>query len=191
MTEKIVQIVTQELIKLANKVTAAHRKDATEREVEKDSVILDPIELPDMYVPGTLLHFYSHHGVYRAARVPKDFPSLQEIIMQGNMLSDHKALNYFNALCEVIDVRNAVDSPPTWQSFKDSNKCSCCKAPFTWNSTSDSEAQMNRDKHNCRACGKLVCHPCSEKRNSIPSIGLSSPARICDACFYTGSRVLK
>lgn len=61
---------------------------------------------------------------------------------------------------------------------------SCCASRFTWASTTDSEAQEARDKHNCRSCGALVCHPCSKNLAPLPSIGLTVPVRVCDRCHY-------
>ena len=60
---------------------------------------------------------------------------------------------------------------------------SCCASRFTWASTSDNEAQEARDKHNCRSCGTLVCHPCSQNRVPLPSIGLHVSVRVCDRCY--------
>jgi len=60
---------------------------------------------------------------------------------------------------------------------------SCCASRFTWASTSNSEAQEARDKHNCRSCGGLVCDPCSKSRAPIPSIGITVPVRVCDKCY--------
>lgn len=62
------------------------------------------------------------------------------------------------------------------------NSC-CCASRFTWASTSDSEAQEARDKHNCRSCGGLVCDPCAKHRLPIPSIGITVPVRVCDRCY--------
>jgi FYVE zinc finger len=61
---------------------------------------------------------------------------------------------------------------------------SCCASRFTWASTSDSEAQEARDKHNCRSCGTLVCDPCSTNRVPIPSIGITVTVRVCDRCYH-------
>ena len=60
---------------------------------------------------------------------------------------------------------------------------SCCASLFTWASTSDSEAQAARDKHNCRSCGTLVCDPCSKNRLPLPSVGITVPVRVCDRCY--------
>ena len=62
-------------------------------------------------------------------------------------------------------------------------RSSCCASRFTWASTSDSEAQEARDKHNCRSCGTLVCDPCSTQRIPIPPIGVTVPVRVCDRCY--------
>ncbi|CAM9493496.1 unnamed protein product, partial [Heterosigma akashiwo] len=55
-----------------------------------------------------------------------------------------------------------------------------------WASTSSSDAQANRDKHNCKRCGSLVCDPCSKTKRSLPKFGLHDPARICDKCYFSG-----
>ena len=60
---------------------------------------------------------------------------------------------------------------------------SCCASRFTWASTSNSEAQQARDKHNCRSCGGLVCDPCAKSRMPVPSVGLTTPVRVCDRCY--------
>ena len=59
----------------------------------------------------------------------------------------------------------------------------CCASLFTWASTSNTEAQAARDKHNCRACGSLVCAPCSKNRVPIPLIGITQSVRVCDRCY--------
>lgn len=61
---------------------------------------------------------------------------------------------------------------------------SCCASTFTWASTSDSEAQDARDKHNCRYCGSLVCDACSTNRVPLPDMGINIPSRVCDRCYY-------
>jgi hypothetical protein len=148
----------------------------------------------------------SYRGVYRAAMCPRDFAPLRKIVMQSNMLRDNAPTAYFEAICEVIDVRKAPQDPGPWQPFPESEVsththahthaqatglqlllgsiashshlslvrclcknldgmglacwvgqvCTCCGADFTWHSTSSSEAQRNRDRHNCRCCGRLV-----------------------------------
>ena len=51
--------------------------------------------------------------------------------------------------------RQARSKPPTWQPYCTADGCHLCKSSFVWNSTFKSEAQECRDKHNCRACGKV------------------------------------
>ncbi|EED92729.1 hypothetical protein THAPSDRAFT_262068, partial [Thalassiosira pseudonana CCMP1335] len=72
---------------------------------------------------------------------------------------------------------------PPWVGFDEDSTCACCASLFTWASTSNTEAQAARDKHNCRSCGGLVCDPCSKKRVPIPAIGLTCPVRVCDRCY--------
>jgi len=150
-----------------------------------EGVIVARPVMPEVYVPGDVLHIYSWRGVYRAAWVPFDFVDLSYIKPLPNMLKDHAADNVWEALREVCAVRHAQEVPPAWVPFENARVCSCCEAVFTWASTLRSKAQEARDKHNCRACGRLVCAPCSSNRVSLPKFGLLEPSRVCDRCFYT------
>merc|ERR1719296_662623 len=93
------------------------------------------------------------------------------------------AKSYYEGLLEVKAIRAAKQDLPPWVGFADDCTCACCASLFTWASTSNTEAQAARDKHNCRSCGSLVCDPCSTKRASIPEIGISQPVRVCDRCY--------
>jgi hypothetical protein len=81
------------------------------------TVILDEIPLPQMFIPGKIVHIYSHRGVYRAAFVPRRFRELRRISPAGNMLSDHRTKSYYDALLEVSSVRQAPEDPPVWTAF--------------------------------------------------------------------------
>lgn len=147
------------------------------------AVVVDETALPWMFLPGKIVHIYSHRGVYKAAYVPRTFTELRRISLAGNMLSNHTTKSYFESLLEVQTTRVASESPPRWTAYDEDDTCSCCANRFTWASTSNSEAQEARDKHNCRSCGGLVCDPCSKNRVPIPSIGLTVPVRVCDRCY--------
>jgi hypothetical protein len=81
------------------------------------AVILEETPLPRMYVPGRIVHIYSHRGVYRAAHVPRGFRELRRISLAGNMLSDHTCKAYYEALLETHTVRVAAENPPRWTAF--------------------------------------------------------------------------
>lgn len=147
------------------------------------AVVVDEAALPRMFVPGKVVHLYSHRGIYKAAYVPRTFRELRRISLAGNMLSDHTTKSYYEGLLEVQTARVATEAPPRWTAFDEDDTCCCCANRFTWASTSSSEAQEARDKHNCRSCGGLVCNPCSKNRVPIPSIGLTVPVRTCDKCY--------
>jgi hypothetical protein len=171
---------------------------------DQEPVILEESPLPRMFVPGKIAHIYSHRGVYKAVYVPRDFRELRRVSLAGNMLSDHKCKNYYEALLEVRTVRRAQEAPPRWTAFDEDDTwyvsysifigksrevtqpvfSSCCASRFTWASTFNNEAQEARDKHNCRSCGTLVCDQCAQNRVPLPSIGLTVPVRICDRCYY-------
>ena len=164
--------------------------DEEEEEDEEDesAVLVDDVNLPELYPPGRLVHIYSYRGVFKACTPPRDFPGLRHIALQGNLLRDHDPKAYFTALCEVIDVRRAPQDPPAWEGFKETNACVCCAVDLAWQCAAASEAHRYRDKHNCRCCGRLVCQGCSTHRMALPSIGLALPARVCDRCFFGGKQ---
>ncbi|KAL8012002.1 putative FYVE zinc finger, fungal lipase-like domain, Zinc finger, FYVE/PHD-type [Plasmopara halstedii] len=141
----------------------------------------DPKEL---FVPGKVTHIYFYKGIYEAVHVDRKCEELSHIPVQQNMLSDHLGRNYLSALRIVRDARRAKPTLPDWTPFSTKTRCMCCDSPFTWNSTSSSEAQQNRDQHNCRRCGALVCEGCSQKFRSIPEFGINVPVRVCDRCYY-------
>jgi hypothetical protein len=158
-------------------------KDTTPEDAGPAAVVLEEIPLPRMFVPGKVIHVYSHRGVYKAVYVPRTLRELRRISLAGNMLSDHTTKCYYEGLLEVQTARLAPETPPKWSSFDEDDTCCCCANRFTWASTSNSEAQEARDKHNCRSCGGLVCDPCAKNRVPIPSIGLTVAVRVCDRCY--------
>lgn len=165
------------------------------------AVVLEETPLPDMYIPGRIIHIYAHRGVYRASYVPRDFSELRRVSLAPNLLTDHRTKSYYDALLEVVSVRHATENPPKWTTFDGDETwyvlcfcfhfqqltsplfSACCASEFTWASTSKNRAQEARDKHNCRSCGALVCDPCSKNCVPIPSIGLAVPSRVCDRCY--------
>lgn len=148
-----------------------------------NAVLLEETPLPRMYIPGKIVHLYTHRGGYRAAIVPRAFKELRRISMAGSMLNDHKSKSYYEALLECKSIRQAKFDLPPWTGFSEEMTCSCCASAFTWASTSDSEAQEARDRHNCRACGGLVCEQCSKNKCPVPDVGLLFSVRVCDRCY--------
>ncbi|CAI5709235.1 unnamed protein product [Peronospora farinosa] len=138
----------------------------------------------ELYIPGKVTHIFFHKGIFEAVHVDRKCEELSHIPVQQNMLSDHLGRNYLSALRIVRDARRVKPTLPEWVPFSTKTRCMCCDSPFTWNSTSSSEAQQNRDQHNCRRCGALVCEGCSEKFKSIPEFGINVPVRVCDRCNY-------
>lgn len=82
-----------------------------------EGVILEETPLPRMFIPGKIVHLYSHRGVYKAAQVPRGFKELRRISLAGNMLLDHKSKAYYEALLEAHTVRVAQEHPPRWTAF--------------------------------------------------------------------------
>lgn len=57
--------------------------------------------IPSLWLPGRILHIYSHLGQYRVAKVPRSLPTLRKIEIQGNIFTDHVSQTIFDALLEV------------------------------------------------------------------------------------------
>ena len=93
------------------------------------------------------------------------------------------------AVHEVLEVNSAPTPPPEWQPFHTADSCSCCSAKFTWHCTTQQATTVYREKHNCRQCGLLVCDPCSKHSKVLPRLGLLQPCRVCDRCFYEGTKM--
>ena len=147
------------------------------------AVLLEETPLPRMFIPGNIGHIYTHRGGYKIAFVPRAFRELRRVSLAGNMLNDHMSKSYYEALVECKTIRASKDRLPEWTSYDEETTCSCCGSLFTWASTSDSEAQEARDKHNCRSCGSLVCNSCSMNRLPLPSKGILTACRVCDRCY--------
>lgn len=158
-------------------------KVLSDSDIFEQPQILEEMPLPRMFIPGKIVHIYSHRGGYKAAYVPRKFQQLRRISLAGNMLTDHMAKFYYESLLEVKAIRAAKFDLPPWVGFAEDCTCACCASLFTWASTSNTEAQAARDKHNCRACGSLVCDPCSKKRVPIPALGIPASVRVCDRCY--------
>ena len=149
-----------------------------------DVEIIAETALPKIYIPGSIHHIYVENGCYKIVEVPRKFRELRRFSMSANMIQDHTCKSYYKALLEVRSVRSAKQAAPEWQCYEGSKVCNCCASDFTWASTSSSEAQTAKDKHNCRSCGLLVCEPCSQQKVALPEYGLTAPCRICDSCFF-------
>lgn len=91
--------------------------DSQNEEDDQEPVILEESPLPRMFVPGKIVHVYSHRGVFKAVYVPRDFRELRRVSLAGNMLSDHKCKAYYEALLEVRTVRRAKEAPPRWTAY--------------------------------------------------------------------------
>jgi hypothetical protein len=81
------------------------------------AVMLEETPLPRMFLPGKIVHIYTHRGGYKAAFVPRAFRELRRISLAGNMLSDHTCKAYYEALLEVQTVRSAPEGLPRWTAF--------------------------------------------------------------------------
>jgi len=176
-----------EKLKNASTLPLPCQRDDFQKDIceEDPNIFADEMVLPELFIPGNIIHIYSQRGLYKACYVPQTFPDLRRISMVGNMVEDHGSGSYYAALCEVRSVLEAEEQPPEWVPFDRAENCQTCEAPFTWHSTLSSEAQKNRDKHNCKRCGSLVCDPCSRNKKVISKYGLNIPVRVCDKCFFS------
>ena len=97
--------------------------------------IIPEERMPELWLPGRILHLYTYRGQYRISRVSRTYTSLRTIEVQGNMFSDHTSNDIFDALLEARAVYNAPAQPPVWQAYDRTDRCACCKSTFTWHST--------------------------------------------------------
>lgn len=74
-------------------------------ETDEAAVVVEDAErgewIPSLWLPGRVLHIYSHLGQYRLAKVPRSLPTLRKIEIQGNIFTDHVSQTIFDALLEV------------------------------------------------------------------------------------------
>jgi FYVE zinc finger/Lipase (class 3) len=157
---------------------------------EEDGELVEEDNMIEYWLPGRIIHIYPHRGQYKAMIVHRSFQTLRQIEVQSNIFQDHRCEYIANALHEVAAVRHALRSPPPHQPFDAVTVCQCCNNPFTWHATFRSKSQEYREKHNCKACGLLVCGPCSQGKYPISKYGLIFPCRVCDACVCKGEFAL-
>mmetsp|Transcript_4943 Transcript_4943/g.6803 ORF Transcript_4943/g.6803 Transcript_4943/m.6803 type:complete len:1165 (+) Transcript_4943:24-3518(+) len=162
-------------------------------ELGGEAALVQDLVLLDLWIPGKILHIYSHCGQYKACTVSRTFPDLRRIVLQSNMFDNHRGKNILDALLEVEAVRAAHAAAkgdhrasPRLVPFDQADTCQCCHNSFTWHSTFRGQAQEFRERYNCKYCGGLVCGPCSSNKRAMPALGFVFPRRICDGCLYKG-----
>ena len=62
---------------------------------------------------------------------------------------------------------------PHWVPDSVCELCSECGTPFD---------EVLRRRHHCRACGRVLCHPCSARSVALPGWGIEAAVRACDRC---------
>ena len=168
-----------------------------------DYIVIEEDSLPEMFVPGSVVHLYKDRGQWQATRVPRTLPSLRRIQLQPGMFRDHFATNIFAALHEASVSRKSTNSPmssgahqvavcargqpPEWMPVSASDStytCTCCDAPFNWHSTFQGPAQTLLLVSHCHSCGQPVCKPCSTRHLSLPHLGFTGTRRVCDRCYF-------
>lgn len=63
-----------------------------------------------------------------------------------------------------------------WVVNDDVDTCMVCHQPFY--------EKMTTGKHHCRACGNIVCNPCSTGRAVVAEAESIGPARVCNQCYF-------
>ena len=58
--------------------------------------------------------------------------------------------------------------------------CSECNLPFN---------PFIRRRHHCRACGNVFCDECTADRVTMPSLGYTTPQRVCHECASGNTRL--
>lgn len=155
-------------------------------QIEPDGKTRIPVTMCDvsLAIPGTIVHIFFHRGLPEAIYIAANHPSLNRIELSQNMFEDHKSERYIRCLQTILRSRKSLAKPLNWDPFSFDGLCACCQHDFTWASTSHSLAQQALDRHNCSRCGRVVCTSCSSHSTPLPVYGISSPVRVCDACYY-------
>lgn len=71
-------------------------------------VMVDEEKIPELWLPGRVLHLYSYRGQYRVQHVSREFPSLRRIEVQGHIFANHTSAAIFDALLEVRSLTNVI-----------------------------------------------------------------------------------
>eukprot|EP01083_Nonionella_stella_P061028 159120_1 len=66
----------------------------------------------------------------------------------------------------------AQQKKSNWLPDDATKNCVSCNKAFT----------LTRRKHHCRACGRLFCADCSNKKVQLPHMGLKGTQRVCSYC---------
>ncbi|KAH8044110.1 C2 domain-containing protein [Aureococcus anophagefferens] len=89
---------------------------------------------------------------------------------------DHDTLTFSSAAPKSNTWRKNVRANPTaalWQPKEDAIECMRCSELFT----------MRRWKHHCRACLRVYCRNCVQKRTDVPTYGNKHAMYICLSCY--------
>ncbi len=95
------------------------KEGACTEAVSSAAVMLAETPLPRMFIPGKIVHLYTHRGAFKAAIVPRAFRELRRITLAGSLLNDHMSKSYYEGLLECKSVREARKDPPEWTGFGD------------------------------------------------------------------------
>jgi hypothetical protein len=89
--------------------------------------------------------------------------------------SNHQAASFITEELSGSVVQWVLKSTKGWVPDLETSRCSDCDVVFG--------TVMTR-KHHCRACGRIVCHKCSDQKTSVPRTGFyTMPVRVCDRCY--------
>jgi len=81
-----------------------------------------------------------------------------------------EAINFFYRYLPVSFI------PPRLQPFASANNCQSCKQSF-------SLLGLIKPRVHCHHCGKVFCESCASQKSTIKKYRITSPVRVCNACF--------
>ncbi len=183
-------------------VEAAPEADAVEQAINV------PEELDVLVVPGKIAFFAKGtDGRMRAALVDHRFATLQSIKLLDTCCSDHNMANYSIAFRDATMGMFGIPKhePPKLQASILNNNyvpCGVCCEDVVWPYLTKSVACRASATRNCAICGKIVCSVCApggekvpgdgygqeskldDLRQSLPSMSLFQPQRLCLPCYF-------
>lgn len=145
--------------------------------------------LPELKIPGRIIHVYKVEGVYRIKEAPDfNFAPLNRIEPFLDMVNCHSNKPYKEAL-ESARVAAALGTNLVrvpWTGFDASvTECKVCARDFCWAETFSSPTHRDLiGRIPCALCGMACCPQCTEHTKALPNLGMPMPQRVCNECYF-------
>jgi len=160
------------------------QEDSEDEANEVDALEAEDVDpaLIRLVPPGRLLHLARYSGARRAWWINRSHPVLHRIQVHHGIGQDHSGDSYREGLQEALLAANGI-CPKPWQPVDQAAVCACCSTDFVWGTVLRSEPHRLGARCRCHSCGDVVCDGCSQRKQSLPQVGILRDVRVCDRCF--------